>query len=83
MAVDLSRSSPTRKAFTESIHRRPVGAVVAYWRQQIFSGGDLPPAEKERDSDVLELVRTTPDAIGYVSAGTRLGPGLRALQIRR
>ena len=67
--VDQAKASPIRAAFTKRVHGRAVSAVDAFWQQQIFSGGDSPPATKPSDDEVLAFVKSTPGAIGYVSAG--------------
>ena len=46
-----------------------ISAVESYWQQQIFAGKEVPPAAKPSDEEVLAYVRSTPGAIGYVSAG--------------
>ena len=66
--VDQAPSAAVRDAFSKKVVGRPVGAVQQYWQQKIFSGGDVPPATKASDKDVLEFVKSTPGAIGYVSA---------------
>jgi ABC-type phosphate transport system substrate-binding protein len=81
-AVDQSKDSKVRNAFSAVILGRPVSAIASYWQQQIFSGGDTPPSEKRSDADVLAYVRGNPKAIGYVSAGTDLGDGVRAVTIQ-
>ena len=67
--VDQAPSASVREAFSKKVVGRPVGAVQQYWQQKIFSGGDVPPATKNSDKDVVEFVKSTPGAIGYVSAG--------------
>ena len=67
--VDQAPAAAVREAFSKKVVGRPVGAVQQYWQQKIFSGGDVPPATKGSDNAVLEFVRSTPGAIGYVSAG--------------
>jgi ABC-type phosphate transport system substrate-binding protein len=81
-AVDQSKDSKVRSAFSAAILGRPVSAIASYWQQQIFSGGDTPPSEKRSDADVLAYVRGNPKAIGYVAAGTDLGDGVRAVTIQ-
>ena len=65
--VDLPSAEPSRIAFSKSVHKKPVGAVRAFWQQQIFSGRDLPPPEKTSDADVISFVKANAGAIGYVS----------------
>ncbi|HET7459328.1 MAG TPA: hypothetical protein VFJ74_16880 [Gemmatimonadaceae bacterium] len=79
--VDQPEGSPVREAFTKSILHKSVAAVKSYWQQQIFSGRGVPPTEKASDGDVVSFVRANPNAIGYVSSSTPLGPGVKALSI--
>jgi ABC-type phosphate transport system substrate-binding protein len=66
--VDLLESSPVREEFSRHIHGRRTWAIKSYWQQMIFSGRGTPPPEVSTDQEVLAYVRTTPGAIGYVSA---------------
>lgn len=79
--VDQSKSSPVREAFAKAVHGKTSAALDAYWQGQIFSGKDVPPADKSSDADVLAFVRNTPNAIGYVSAGADLGAGVKAVSV--
>lgn len=79
--VDQAPAAAVREAFSKKVVGRPVGAVQQYWQQKIFSGGDVPPATKGSDSAVLEFVRSTPGAIGYVSAGASTD-GVKVLSLR-
>ena len=72
-AVDQSKSAPVRDAFSKAVHGKPAAAVASYWQQQIFSGKEVPPAEKGSDDEVIAFVKSNPGAIGYVSAGASLG----------
>ena len=80
--VDLREDSPVRAEFSQTIHRRPVRVVAAYWRGQIFSGGAVPPSAKASDAEVLAFVRSTPGAIGYVSVSADVGAGVKIIAIR-
>jgi ABC-type phosphate transport system substrate-binding protein len=81
LPVDLERSSKTREAFTRAVHSRSVSAIGTFWQQQIFAGKQTPPPEKPKDDDVLAYVRSNPNAIGYVSTGTALGSGVKAVTL--
>jgi TonB family protein len=70
--IDLEASSPTRDAFTITIHRRDVSNVETYWSRQVFAGQGSPPMTVASDSEVLALVRSNPQAVGYVSASASL-----------
>ena len=73
VACDQAKSAAIRDAFSKAVHGRGAAAIVAFWQQQIFSGADVPPAEKATEAEVIAFVKATPGAIGYVSAGADLG----------
>jgi len=79
--IDLAEDSPVRRAFTSTVHGRPVGAVKAYWQQKVFSGRDVPPPEKATDAAVLAFVEANPGAIGYVSAAAPIGRGVKEVTV--
>ena len=80
--VDQDKAAKVRSTFSKAVLGRPLSAIISYWQQQIFSGGDSPPIEKRSDADVLEFVRSNPKAIGYVAVGTELGSGVRAVTVQ-
>ena len=82
MPVDQDKDAKVRSTFSKAILGRPLSAIISYWQQQIFSGGDSPPVEKTSDAEVLAFVRNNPKAIGYVAAGTDLGSGVRAITVQ-
>ena len=65
--VNQSKKSAVRDSFTTSVHGKSVAAVDSYWQQQIFSGRDVPPAEKASDADVVAFVKANAGAVGYIS----------------
>ena len=79
--VDLSPNQLPRVIFTREVLKKSVGAVEAFWQQQIFSGRDVPPPEKSSEKEVADFVRQHPLAVGYVSSETPLATGVRALEI--
>jgi ABC-type phosphate transport system substrate-binding protein len=81
VCVDQGEGAAVREAFSKKVLGKSTSAVKAYWQHQIFSGHDLPPVEKSGDQAVLDFVRTNPGAVGYVSPGTSLGSGVKALTV--
>ena len=80
--VDQSKGAAVRDAFSKAVLGRPASAVATYWQQQIFAGKDVPPPEKGDDAAVLAYVKSTPNGVGYVSAGAALGDGVKALTLQ-
>lgn len=79
--VDLIAPASLRESFCQKIHSRGSAAVKSYWQQMIFSGREVPPAEKSSAGEVLAFVRSNRGAIGYVPAGTALGSGVKELEV--
>lgn len=80
--VDQRESSRVREQFTRTVHHREVSSVASFWQQQIFAGRAVPPAQRTSDADVMSFVANNPDAIGYVSAGTSLVPGVKTVTVQ-
>ncbi|MDH3404216.1 MAG: hypothetical protein OES32_16985 [Acidobacteriota bacterium] len=72
---------PVREEFTQWVHGRSVVTIEVYWKRMIFSGRAVPPAEAADDAAVLDFVRRTPGAVGYVSGSAQLD-GVRKLDLR-
>jgi len=79
--VELPTSAKAREAFARDVLNKSIAQVKSYWQQQIFSGRDVPPPEKQSENDVVAFVRSNPGAIGYVSKGVDIGRGVKALSI--
>jgi ABC-type phosphate transport system substrate-binding protein len=67
--VNQSKKSAVRDNFATAVHGKSVAAVDSYWQQQIFSGRDVPPAEKASDAEIVAFVKANAGAVGYVSDG--------------
>ena len=79
--VDLTPSSGARARFSQSVLRRSLTAVRAYWQQRIFAGRDVPPPTLPHDAQVIAYVSRHVGAIGYVDENTPLG-GARIVVIK-
>lgn len=81
--VDLDEGSSTRESFSQAVHRKSTAAIKAYWQKMIFSGREVPPPEKGSAAEVVSFVKANRGAIGYVSAGTAFGPGVKILSVSK
>jgi ABC-type phosphate transport system substrate-binding protein len=81
--VDQSEKSAARATFTKDLLDKEVLWVKSYWQKMIFSGRSTPPAELSSDNQVLELIRTNPDAIGYVSDTATIPAGVKVLTVQK
>jgi ABC-type phosphate transport system substrate-binding protein len=79
--VDQVMGASAREDFSRAVHHKAASAIHAYWQKQIFAGIDLPPLAKESDAEVLDFVRATPGAIGYVRSGADAS-GVKVIAVR-
>jgi len=79
--VDQPAGSPVRERFSRAIHGKNVAYVTRYWQRLIFSGRGIPPRQLQNDAAVLELVKNSRDAIGYVARDTPPGDGVKVLEV--
>jgi ABC-type phosphate transport system substrate-binding protein len=81
LPVNLPSDSPVRESFAQNVHGRSVSAIRAYWQRMVFSGGAVPPEERNSDSAVIAYVAANANAIGYVSAGASVDGGIKVIQV--
>ena len=82
MPVDLAGRTEVRISFSQFVHHKSVVSVNSYWQQQIFAGKDVPPPAMRSERDVVEFVRNTPDAVGYVSSSAELGRNIKIVSVQ-
>ena len=70
-----------RQSFSQAVLGKAPAAVRSYFQQLLFSGRGVPPVEKGSDADVLAFVRANPGGVGYVSAATPTGDGVKVLKL--
>lgn len=80
LPVDQPESSAVREAFSKEIHGKTISSLEAYWQQQIFSGRNIPPLEKENDGEVVAYVKANLNAVGYLSSRPS-EPGVKILKV--
>jgi ABC-type phosphate transport system substrate-binding protein len=78
--VPLNReaSSTVRNLFTTEVLKQTANTLATHWQQMHFKGKN-PPLVQESDLAVLAFVQKVPGAIGYVSADTPVGDGVKVL----
>lgn len=55
-----------RDTFYEKYVGKNRSRISAYWAQRVFTGYGTPPAQATSDDEMVELVSSIPNAIGYV-----------------
>lgn len=54
--------------FNKSVLNKSTSQLRAYWSKLIFTGKGAPPKVVNTEAEVLELVSTNPNIIGYIDA---------------
>lgn len=60
----------TTDAFNKSVLNKSTSQLRAYWSKLIFTGKGAPPKVVESEAEILQLVSTNPNIIGYVDEGS-------------
>lgn len=68
--VDQAEGSEVRDEFYTKAAQKNASQLKAYWSQVIFTGKGKPPKAVADSAEVKAAVASTPDAIGYVDAGS-------------
>ena len=70
--VNLSKGNALRKSFFEQYLAQDEDKYTSYWTVRRYIGKGSPPREFATDKEVIEFVRNTPGAIGYLDDGADL-----------
>ncbi len=64
--LDAPSSSKVRENFYQSLVQMSLPEINAYWARLMFSGRATPPMQVPKEQDVIKLVASNSNAIGYV-----------------
>jgi ABC-type phosphate transport system substrate-binding protein len=64
--VNLKTGNGSRDLFIRTVIKQSDDDYVAYWIVRRAIGKGTPPLELKSDQEVLDYVRSTPGAIGYI-----------------
>ena len=76
--VNLPAGNGLRRRFLDSLLQQGDDDYVAYWTVRRYIGKGTPPRELADAAEVVEFVRRTPGAVGYVDMAD-LKPGMHVL----
>ena len=79
--VDQVLESPTGSAFSMAVHGKKAKEIKGHWVKIVFSGLGTPPMQLKKDQEVLDFVRHNVGGIGYISAETPAGEGVKVINI--
>lgn len=63
---DLPRDSATRADFYQRLTGLSPGQVNSYWARLMFSGQTMPPQSVADEAAMIETVKRSPSAIGWI-----------------
>lgn len=78
--VGQKRAPELRELFSEQILGMSLDMVESHWQAQVFSGRGTPPKTLDGDAAVVDYVRRTPGAAGYVS-GAAATAGVNTIRV--
>lgn len=78
VAVNASAGSPVRGRFLQSFLNQDEDKYTAYWVVRRYIGKGAPPRELAGSAAVIDFVKSTPGAIGYID-DTEVQPGVDVL----
>lgn len=64
--IEQTDSSTQRQEFHTKVTGKNTTQLKAYWSKQIFTGKGAPPKEVQTAADVVKLIHSNPNMIGYV-----------------
>ncbi len=77
-AVNSTSGSALRIRFLQSYLNEDDDKYVAYWIKRRYAGLGAPPRELSSSNAIINYVKVTPGAIGYIDEG-EIEPGLNIL----
>ncbi|MBU2883260.1 phosphate ABC transporter substrate-binding protein [Psychrosphaera sp. B3R10] len=71
--INLSESSAQTKEFNKNVLKKSGSQLKAYWSKLVFTGKGTPPKALNSDAEVIGLVSSNPNIIGYIDAASVTG----------
>lgn len=65
--VFLQENGETHQKFVSNTLRKSPRQFTMYWKHVLFSGAGIPPRDVANDHEMLEVIGTNKNAIGYIS----------------
>lgn len=77
--VALPPEHPVRVVFNTKVIGLTESRIQSYWAQMRFSGRKKPPLKVRNETEMLEYLQNTPNAVGYISANTLVPDSLKII----
>lgn len=66
--LNLGDSNATRKTFEDKVLKKSSSQIKAYWSKLVFTGKGTPPKAISDEAELIKLISTNPNMIGYIDA---------------
>lgn len=66
LPINQSEGSAARSIFEKTVLKKSASQMKAYWSKLVFTGKGTPPKEVDNDAQVIDLVKSNPNLIGYI-----------------
>lgn len=73
LPVNQNEGAGARNNFESTVLKKSSSQIKAYWSKLVFTGKGTPPKVVGADSDVVGLVKSNPNIIGYVDESAVTG----------
>ena len=70
--INLESGNAARDEFNEKVLGKSDSQLKSYWSRLVFTGKAQPPKDVGSEADVINLVKSNPNMIGYVSSGAAM-----------
>ena len=71
--INIASGNAVRDEFNTKVLGKSDSQLNSYWSRLVFTGKAQPPKDVGSEADVINLVKSNPNMIGYVSSGTAGG----------
>ena len=73
IAIAQDAGNPITDEFNEKALKKSSSQLKAYWSKLVFTGKGTPPKEVSNDAEVISLVASNPNTIGFISSSAADG----------
>jgi len=71
--ITQKSGSAVTDEFNSKVVKKSSSQLKAYWSKLVFTGKGTPPKEAANDAEVISLVASNPNLIGFVASGSASG----------
>lgn len=73
LPITQADGNPVTDEFNQNVLSKSSSQLKAYWSKLVFTGKGTPPKEAANDAEVVSLVASNPNLIGFVTQGSADG----------